>query len=114
MIAYKKFAPEIKRRREQRVGEEVVVVELMRVMVSALDQAMGLGKETMGLREKRECREQKNRIMALITRRMNTQKGLHRKLKEKGMMSDAVATGADDLPEGTGYTPIYSKKVVNT
>lgn len=114
MIAYQKFAPEIKRRREERVGEEAVVVELMRVMVSALDQAMGLGKEMMGSREKGECMEQKNRIMALITRRMSTQKGLHRKAKERGIVTDEVATGADDLPEGNGYTRRYSRDVVNT
>lgn len=96
------------------MGEEAVVVELMRVMVSALDQAMGLGKEMMGAREKGECMEQKNRIMALITRRMSTQKGLHRKVKERGILRDEVPTGKDDLPEGTAYRPRYPRNVVNT
>ena len=114
MISYKKFAPEIKTGREERLGEEAMVVELMRVMVGALDTVMGLGKEMMGSREKEGCREQKNRIMALITRRMSTQKGLHRKAKERGIVGDEVATGADDLPEGRGYRPRYSRVVVNT
>lgn len=114
MIAYKKFAPEIKSRREERVGEEAVVIELMRLMVSVFDRVMGLGKEMMSSKEKGECMEQKNMIMALITRRMGTQKGLHRKAKERGIVRDEVATGADDLPEGTRYTPRYSRNVVNT